>query len=144
MADLIPDSKTVKAPEQVVTKDSAYQSMNTPLMSMDVNPKPGFYRRWIRGDSVRLAKARRAGFVFVSPIDVPEFSGSNVDLGDRVSIVSGPSSSENQMGRMFLMEIPDELAKRYKDEAQERNMSPINVIRKGSSDPTVFVKENTI
>ena len=87
--------------------------LSVPQRKLEVTEIPGYYLRWFRGTSVRLAQAERAGFEFVSPEEVElnnhdlggdAVSSGSTDLGTRVSIIEGSEvDGSGQAVRMYLM-----------------------------------------
>lgn len=88
--------------------------MSLPLQKLAVPEIPGFHCHWMRGDSMRINQALRAGYAFVEQDEVNlnrvelgsgENSDGHTDLGSRVSMVGG-TSEDGSPQRLYLMKIP--------------------------------------
>lgn len=111
--------------------------MSVPVQRLQVPDKPGWHRHWFRTD--RIARAQQAGYQFVRPEDVhvnnvalggtTALSG-NTDLGSQVSIVSG-TTADNQIERLVLMEIQEELWQEDQAIAQARSDQVVEALNYG-------------
>lgn len=119
---------------------SNYIPMSAPIQRLSVPEREGYVRYWFRGEPARLHRALSAGYQFVHPDDVHvnnfDLGGSsgnsgNTDLGTRVSMVSGDEGSDGNPGRLYLMEIPQELYDKGQESLQERNESVASALRSG-------------
>ena len=117
-----------------------YQPMGASLR-LEVPEREGYHRRWFRGDGGRIARAQKAGYVFVHPQDVDlnnfDLGGDanqsgNTDLGTRVSIISGDEvGADGQYGRMYLMECPMDIYEYSRGLHQDRVDDIADAIRGG-------------
>lgn len=119
-----------------------YRPMSSGQKKLEVPERPGYYRRWFRGDAGRINRALQAGYTFVDPSAVAlnnfDLGGDakesgNTDLGSsRVSVVSGEGADSNgQAERLYLMECPQELYEESKRYVDERNDSVAAALRGG-------------
>lgn len=120
-----------------------YMPMGAPTLKLEVPEKPGWHRRWIRGEAGRLQRAMRAGYRFVTPDEVTvnntdiaggSTSDGNTDLGSsRVSVISGDKvDATGQPGRLYLMECPIQLYNRSRSMHNERNVDIAETLKGGS------------
>jgi hypothetical protein len=102
-------SNPAEAPAKTIS-GRARVPMSLPRMKLQVPERPGFKRRWIRGETARLEQALDGGYTFVErgaaelTQHIPSaatLSDGNTDLGSRISIASGSGP------RMYLMKIPE-------------------------------------
>lgn len=137
-----PENNPANKPEKHV-KPKGFQPMAIGGLKMEVPDKPGYHRRWIRGDAGRINKAMRAGYTFVDSkeVDLNNFdlggdakTSGNTDLGgSRVSIVSGDGSDETgQPGRMYLMECPLEFYEASRKIVEDRNDDIAEALKGGT------------
>lgn len=118
-----------------------FQPMSAGVKKLEVPERPGYHRRWFRGDATRIAKAQRAGYTFVHPDDVDlnnfDLGGDakesgNTDMGTRVSVISGDDlDATGQPGRMYLMECPMEYYEASRDIIEDRNEGIAAALRGG-------------
>lgn len=118
-----------------------YQPMSAATKKLDVPEREGFHRRWIRGEPGRIAKAQRAGYVFVEndavTVNNRDLGGDakqsgNTDLGTRVSVISGDGVGfDGQPDRLYLMECPLEYYEYSRSLVQERNQSVADALTTG-------------
>lgn len=120
-----------------------YKPLGAASKRLDAPARDGYVRRWIRGDFNRISRAQQAGYTFVSQDDVNinnfDIGGDakdsgNSDLGTRISVISGDDIAQNgQPGRLYLMEIPEELYEHGRGFQEERNDSVAEALRGGTS-----------
>lgn len=118
-----------------------FQPMSQGIKKLEVPERPGYHRRWFRGDASRIARAQRAGYTFVEPDEVElnnfDLGGDakesgNTDLGSRVSVVSGDDlDATGQPGRMYLMECPMEYYEASRELIEDRNEGIAKALRGG-------------
>lgn len=118
-----------------------FQPMSSATPRLDVPEKEGFVRRWFRSEPGRIQRAIQAGYQFVDKDDVQlnnfDLGGDaktdgNSDLGTRVSVISGEKAdSTGQPGRLYLMEIPEEVYEYSRGLLEDRNESIAEAIRGG-------------
>lgn len=123
------DNPANERPKAVV--DRKIIPMSAGQKRLDVPERPGYYRRWFRGDPGRIARAKQAGYEFVdaSDVEITNFdlggnasTSGNTDMGTRVSVVSGDTGDENgNPMRLYLMEVPNEYYEQSKALIEERN-----------------------
>ena len=90
--------------------------MSLPIQRLAVPEIPGYHLHWIRGEAMRIQRALRAGYEFVSPDEVdlntyglangPQDSG-NQDLGSRVSHLGG-TDEKGGVEMLYLMKLKEE------------------------------------
>lgn len=120
-----------------------YTPMGAPTLKLEVPDRPGYHRRWIRGEAGRIQRALRAGYSFVAPDDVNvnnfDLGGDgsvsgNTDMGSsRVSVISGDKTdATGQPGRLYLMECPLHLYERSRSMHEERNDDIATALKGGT------------
>lgn len=129
--------------KQKVVIPPGYKPLGQAQKRLEVPERPGYHRRWIRGEFNRISRAQQAGYTFVdqSDVDVNNFDiggdakdSGNSDLGTRVSVTSGDDiGPHGQPGRMYLMEIPEELYEHGRSFLEERNDAIAEALRGGTS-----------
>lgn len=121
-------------------KPEGYMPMSMGNQLLETPQRAGYHRRWFRGEPGRIARAQRAGYSFVKDDEVSLNSrdlggdaktSGNTDLGTHVSVVSG-TGEDNQVLRMYLMEIPLELYEESRQVVADRNESVAAALRDGS------------
>lgn len=115
--------------------------MSAPTQRLQVPERPGYVRYWFRGDAGRIQRAMQAGYTFVHPDSVKvnnfdlggDFKDSgNTDLGTRVSISAGDDAGKDgSPGRLYLMEVKQELYDHAQAILQERNDQVAQALRAG-------------
>lgn len=120
-----------------------FRPMNSAALRLEVPEREGYHRHWFRGNAERIGRAQQAGYKFVDPDDVGDSiynsdiagdinAGGSTDLGSRVSVISGDDVDRNgQPGRLYLMEVPDELYEISKKYLDDRNESVAEALRGG-------------
>jgi hypothetical protein len=120
-----------------------FRPMNSTSLRLEVPERDGYHRHWFRGNAERIARAQQAGYRFVDPEDVGNSiynidlagdskSGGSTDLGTRVSVISGDDvDRDGQPGRLYLMEVPNDLYEVSKRMLEERNDSVAEALRGG-------------
>jgi hypothetical protein len=118
-----------------------YQPMGLGTKRLDVPQKDGFNRRWFRGDPTRISRAMQAGYRFVDSKEVilnnfdlggDAKTDGNSDMGSRVSVIAGDDiGPDGQAGRLYLMEIPNELYEYGRKFTDEVNDSVAEALRGG-------------
>lgn len=120
-----------------------FMPMSSASKTLEVPEKPGYHRRWFRGEPGRIARAQRAGYTFVHPDDVElnnfDLGGDaktsgNSDLGTRVSVISGDGAdSTGQASRMYLMECPLEYYEASRAIIEDRNEAIADALKGGTT-----------
>lgn len=120
-----------------------FRPMNSASLKLEVPIREGYHRHWFRGTAERIARAQQAGYRFVDPDDIGDAvynsdlagdvkSGGSTDLGSRVSVISGDDVDSNgQPGRLYLMEVPQELYDISQKVLDDRNESVAGALRGG-------------
>lgn len=122
-----------------------YVPMGAPTQKLEVPERPGYHRRWIRGDAGRIQKALRAGYRFVDPtaVNLNNFdlggdakNSGNTDLGDsRVSVISGDKTdATGQPGRLYLMECEDRFYEHSRKILRETHEDIADALKGGTTD----------
>jgi hypothetical protein len=118
-----------------------YRPMTTQQLRLEVPERPGWHRRWFRGNPGRLARAQQAGYRFVDEKDCDvnnhdlagdSTAAGSTDLGSRVSVISGESGQGGQPTRMYLMECPMELYEHGRSILEQRNDQVAAALRGGT------------
>ncbi len=136
------NEKTNPANENPVSKiPENFIPMSAPTQRLQVPERDGYVRYWFRGDSNRIQRAMQAGYTFVKPEDVKvnnfdlggdSSTSGNSDLGTRVSVSAGDTASaDGSPGRLYLMEVRQELYNRAQELLQERNDQVAQALRAG-------------
>lgn len=120
-----------------------FRPMNSAVLRLEVPARDGYHRHWFRGTPERLGRAQQAGYRFVDAEDVGDSiynsdlagdakSGGSTDLGTRVSVISGDDVDRSgQPGRLYLMEVPQELYEMSQKILEDRNESVAAALRGG-------------
>lgn len=135
-----PQANTVNVADGVTVDN--FVPMSVPQARLQVPPRAGWHRHWIRNEPGRIERALNAGYQFVDQSDVhlpsrslggpPEESG-NSDLGSRVSIAAGGYTDGGQAQRLFLMECPLSLYERAQAMLQKVNDGTVEALSAGQT-----------
>jgi hypothetical protein len=134
-------SEAKNNPANIPELPAGYKPMTSSTLRLEVPEKKGYHRHWFRGTPERLTRAQQAGYEFVRPEEVQvnnmdlggdSTASGNTDLGTRVSVISGESNdATGQPGRMYLMEVRDELFEYSQRLLADRNESVAEALRGG-------------
>lgn len=104
---------------------------------LEVDERPGYFRRWFNDQDGRIERALAAGYELVAKGDVKQVgdkdvANGNTDMNSMVSRVVG-RTAENQPIRAFLMEIRNEWHAADMAKKEETNRLVDEAVRAGTA-----------
>lgn len=130
-------NRQMQAQTEPTTQDEAVprvqrrrrSSTGGPALKLDAEQRPGYIRRWVNGDPLRIKRMEELGYTIVSGA-ADEGKNRTDGMGTTITRHAG-RDKENKPFQAVLMETPDEFYIEGEAEKEEHRQAFEDTIRRG-------------